>query len=151
MKKTAVAAAILLACLAVCLAAQENVTDEAAIRAIIDRFGPMWTTSDGVEVFRSIASENFRFISANAILDREEFVQLLSNMLKENPPVRHSHAILKIVIANAFAVEYGTMELVRKNGQTTRSDSINIFFREASGWRFIGNLPAAEIRKVIAD
>jgi len=134
MKKTLASILIFLFCLAPSLFAQEGSTDESAIRKIIEQFTPMWTTPNGVEVFQKLSSDtHFVFLSTNSVLSREDFPQLLAKMLQDNPPIKHTHAIRKIVISGALAFEYGTLELVRKNGQTTKGETLNVFFREASG------------------
>ena len=152
MKKTALCIVILLSCCTASLFAQAIGPDEIAIRALIDKFTPMWTTKDGAAIFKKISSEtNFMQFSSNAIVTRDEFIQLLSQMLRENPPVRHTYTIHKIVISGDLAFERGIMELVRTNGQTMKKESFNVFFREESGWKLISNLPVAELRRAMTD
>ena len=152
MKKIVFCILILLSCLAASLFAQEGNTDENAIREIIEQFTPMWTTQNGVAIFRKLTSDTYyMYFSTNSILRKEDFTRLLVNMLQDNPPVKHTHTIKKIVISDALAFEYGIVELMRKNGQTTKSEALNVFFREESGWKLIMSLPVAEIRKVITD
>jgi hypothetical protein len=152
MNKTALCLLILLCCLAANLFSQVGSTDESAIRKIVEQFTPMWTAQNGVEIFQNISSRtHYLFLSTKSILNRDGFIQLLSKMLQNNPPVKHTHSIKKILTTDSLAFEYGTMELVRKKGQTTKGESLNVFFREESGWKLIMNLPVAELRKVITD
>ena len=90
-------------------------------------------------------------MSNTSILDRDGFVKLLSKTLAENPPVRHTHVVRKIVISDALAFESGTIEMVYANGQTTRSEVLNVFFREASGWKHIGNVPVEQVRTALEN
>ena len=152
MKKIFSCILILISCLASSLFAQERSTDEIAIRKIIEQFTPMWTTQNGVAILQRLSSDtNFMFLSTNSVLNRDAFTQLLAEMLQDNPPVKHTHTIKKIVISDALAFEYGTMELVRKNGQRTKGETLNVFFREESGWKLIMNIPAAELRKAMTE
>ncbi len=152
MNKTAFCILILLCFLTANLFSQAGSTDESAIRKIVEQFTPMWTTQNGVEIFQNLSSyTHYLYLSTKSILSGDAFIQLLSKMLQNNPPVKHTHTIKKIVITDALAFEYGTMELVRKNGQTTKGESLNVFFREESGWKLIMNLPVADLRKVITD
>jgi ketosteroid isomerase-like protein len=150
MKKATFCILILLSCLALSLFAQGTSPDERAIREIIDQFTPMWTTPDGVAVFQRFSSDtHFMMLLADSVLSRDDFTRLLAEMLQNNPPVRHTHTIKKIVVSGALAFEHGTMELVRENGQTATSEPLNVFFREESGWKLIMTMPGVEIRSVI--
>jgi hypothetical protein len=72
-------------------------------------------------------------------------------MLQDNPPVKHTHTIKKIVVSGVLAFEYGTVEIVRKNGQISKNENLNMFVREESGWKLLMNLPVADIKKAITD
>ena len=152
MKKAIFSTLLLLSCLAASLFAQDRSNDERAIREIIEQFTPMWTTQNGVAVFQKLSSEShFLFLSTNSVLSRSDFTQLLAKMLQDNPPVKHTHTIKKIVVSDNLAFEYGTVEIVRKNGQISKNENLNVFIREESGWKLLMNLPVAEIQEAITD
>lgn len=112
----------------------------------------MWTTQDGVAIFRELSSDaHFTMIFGNSILHRNDFAQQLAQVLQSNPPARHTHYIKKIVISGAVAFEYGAVETVTKTGQTIKIEAVNVFFREKSGWKFAMSLPAPELKKLLQE
>ena len=152
MKKATLCILILLSFFSSDLFAQAANADENAIREIIEKFTSMWTTQDGVAIFQELSSDShFMMLTGNSVLNKDDFVKQLTQILQNNPPVRHIHSIRKIIISGATAFEYGTMELVRQNGQTTKSEPLNVFFREDAGWKLIVTMPAVEIKKTFKE
>ncbi len=152
MKKITFCILVLLFCLATSLFTQKRSADEIAIREIIEQFTDMWTKSNGASIFQKISSEtNFLFLTNNTSLNRDAFIKLITQLFRENPATKHIHTIKKIVISGALTYEYGIVEIVRKNGQVTKNETLNVFFKEASGWKLIGNLPVVELKNVLIN
>ncbi len=112
----------------------------------------MWTTQDGVAIFRELSSDaHFTMIFGNSILHKNDSAQQLAQVLQSNPPVRHTHEIKKIVISGAVAFVYGAVQTMTKTGQTIKSEAVNVFFREESGWKLAMNMPASELKRLFQE
>jgi hypothetical protein len=112
----------------------------------------MWTTPNGVEIFLELSSDtHYLCILENAVLTRDEFIRILEEMLKNNPPVKHTHTVRKIAISGAVAYEHGILELVRENGRIIKGEPFNVFFRGQDGWELVLSMPGTEVIKAIKD
>ena len=125
------------------VSAQATNPDETAIRGVIAQFSAMWTTPEGLAIFRNIASDHYTNVMGGKVYNREEFSQFVTGILQNNQIVKHTHTVQRIQITNDIAYEYGIIEFVTKNGQTTKSENMNIFIREQSGWRLLFSAPPA--------
>jgi hypothetical protein len=151
MKKLWCSVLVLLLCVAMGLSAQTWSKDETEIRGLIEKFSLMWTADNGLEIFESISSaDNFLHVTPQGGNGKAAFIQFYAVVKADNSIVKHTHQVHKIVITNNVAYEYGTIGMTMKNGATNSVAVMNIFVKEAAGWKLLANLPMAPIKDIVS-
>jgi len=142
---------LLILCVGIGLHAQGWSKDEAEIRGLIEKFSLMWTAEDGLKIFTEISSaDNFLHVTPQGGNGKAAFMQFYSVVKANNPIVKHTHQVHRIIINNNVAFEYGTIGITMKTGVTTNTEVLNIFAREPEGWRLLANMPMAPIKEITA-
>lgn len=131
--------------------AQPMSNDETEIRAIIEKYSLMWTTDNGLELFKGFSSDRFVFYGPNQVLTRNQFLAMLEQVLASNRPEKHIHTLRKLIIKGSIAFEHASLKMTMKDGTVSEQETINIFSKEATGWKAIANLPLVEIKEVLND
>jgi len=128
------------------LQAQTISTDEEQIREVIKNFSVMWTAPNGVQIGRESSSANFMCILNQKSYNKEQYLELISNVLKSNQIQRHFHDIYKILIKDSLAYEFGLITMVMKNGFEQKSETLNIFIKEDGKWNLLSNVPVSMMK-----
>jgi hypothetical protein len=152
MKKRWYSLLVLLLCVGLSLSAQAWSKDEAEIRGLIEKFSLMWTAEDGIAIFNQIsATDNFMHITPQGPNNKVTFLVWFAGVKANNPVVKHTHQVQKIIITNKVAYEFGTVEITMKNGAVSKGEVLNMFFKEPTGWRLLMSIPGKPIMDVLAQ
>jgi len=130
--------------------AQDVQSDEQQIRELINKFSIMWTEPNGVRIAEETASENFVYIINKRSFNKKQYLELLSGILKGNLPQKHTHQVYDIVINENLAYEYGLIEMVMKNGNSQKTESLNVFIKENGVWKLLSNLPVEMMKSIFS-
>lgn len=151
MKKNWYSLLVLILCVVMGLSAQTWSKDEAEIRGLIEKFSLMWTAEDGSAIFNQIsATDNFMHITPQGPNNMATFPGWFTGVKAISPVVKHTHQVRKIIITNKVAYEFGTVEISMKNGTMAKSEVMNMFFKEPSGWRLMISIPGKPIMDLLA-
>jgi len=132
------------------LFAQPIQSDEHQIRELIKKFSLMWTQPDGIRIAEETSSSNFLYVVNQRSYNKEQYVQLLTTILQNNQPKKHTHEVYMIKINGNLAYEYGLIEMEMKNGNKTATESLNVFIKENGEWKLLSNLPVGMMKEVLA-
>jgi len=130
------------------LQAQTISSDEEQIREIVKNFSVMWTTQNGVQIGRENSSANFMCILNQKSYNKEQYLELISNVLKNNQVQKHFHDVYKILIKDSLAYEFGLITMVMKNGNEQKSETLNIFIKENGKWNLLSNVPVSMMKEM---
>lgn len=139
--------------------AQEPGDEEAraAVKALVDKINLAWKAENPASLFQQILSDkSFAFAlprrdnpSEARVLNKQTFCKLLEESMAKERPRKHDHRVKAVTVLGPLAYELGTTDQVTAEGVEQRTEILNVFAKDETGWKLVFSTFADHARKAL--
>ncbi|MBN1844071.1 MAG: hypothetical protein JW810_00185 [Sedimentisphaerales bacterium] len=133
---------------------------QAAIHALVGRINQAWAApQQGELIMKAVLSEgafgeaipNPQDPARAVIMNRQMFCSAFGAFKQNRPDLEHRHTVLSVRIVQAMAYERGVSSHTDAQGRVSKTNILNIFARDPSGWKLVFSAHEDHLQAVFAD